>query len=147
MIVDYDIAKMLSELGFHCKSFWVYIDGQRTHTGLDGFDEGEFNFLDDNFLDVSLKRDREKLEINKMITNEAYPQKKPEIIGAPESEDVILWLETMGVYLSIECRYKGTWSFAVSSNNSTMICNRSSRIEAVHDGIMEGLKKLKKYTK
>ena len=75
MIVDYELAKGLSKLGFHCKGFWIYIDGERTHTGLDGFDEREFNFIKDNYLDPTIAEDYEKILYNKQLSNDAYPQK------------------------------------------------------------------------
>jgi hypothetical protein len=147
MVVDYEVAKCLNEVGFHCKSFWVYIDGKRTYTGFDGFDEGNFNFLEDNYLDPVVAKDYQKLLINKQFTDEAYPQKKPEILCCPESEDVIYWLETFGVYISFNKKDSDSWSTSVSGKNVSTIKTHRSRMDATKEAILDGIVILKRELK
>lgn len=147
MVADYDISKELDELGFHCKSFWVYIGGKKTYTGMDGYDEGQFEFLEDNFIDPKTKEGMERLEINKGWVDEAYPQNRPEVVVAPEQEDILLWLDSLGYYVTVDHMGAGTWGYTMSCNNFSVHCNRGSRLEATHDGIMEAINHLKRYTR
>lgn len=144
MLVDYELAKGLSEIGFHCKGFWIYMNGERTHTGHDGFDEGEFDFIKDNYLDPVIAEDYEKLLINKQLVDEAYPQKKPEIICAPEVDDVICWMENFGLFISYTQRAKDSVQVMVSGQNYSSSKTYNSRINALRGAIAEGIERLKR---
>ena len=147
MIVDYEIAKLLKEVGFSCKSFFVYMDGKRVHTGFDGFDEGEFDFLEDNYLNPTIAKDLEQLKNHKGIYDLAYPQKEPEFICAPENEDVIIWLDTFGIYIEVTRKLPDEWSFRVSTKNCIISKTEKSRSDATREAIKESLEILKRQLK
>lgn len=147
MIVDYELAKLLRDVGFNCKSFWVYMDGKRVHTGFDGFDEGEFDFVEDNFLNPSIAKDLEKLKLNKQLYDLAYPQSEPEFICAPETEDVILWLDTFGIYVEVTIKNPEEWSFRISTKNCIISKIEKSRVSATRAAIKEALDILKRQLK
>lgn len=143
-MIDYKLAKKLRKLGFHCKGFWVYINGCRTHTGRDGFDEGDFDFIKDNYLDPVIAEDFEKLLINKQLSDEAYPQKEPEIICAPEIDDVINWLENFDYFISYIQRSKDSVQIMVSCPNYSSSKSYNSRINALNGAISECVELLEK---
>lgn len=148
MIVDYEIAKLLKEVGFNCKSFWVYMDGKRVHTGFDGFDEGEFDFLEDNYLNPTIAKDLEQIKNHKGVYDQAYPQKEPEFICAPENEDVIIWLDTFGIYIDeITRKNQDEWSFRISTKNCIISKIEKSRSTATREAIKESLEILKRQLK
>lgn len=147
MIVDYEIAKLLKDVGFNCKSFWVYMDGNRVPTGFDGFDEGEFNFLEDNYLNPTIAKDLEKLKTNKQLYDLAYPQREPEFLCAPENEDVILWLDTFGIYIEITVKDSNEWYFKISTKNCIISKIEKSRATATREAIKEALDILKRQLK
>ena len=147
MIVDYEVAKLLKEVGFSCKSFWVYMDGKKVHTGFDGFDEGEFDFLEDNYLNPAIAKDLERIKDHKGVYDEAYPQREPEFLCAPENEDVMIWLDTFGIYIGITMKNQGEWSFRISTKNCIISKMENSRATATREAIRESLEILKRQLK
>jgi hypothetical protein len=147
MIVDYEVAKLLKGVGFSCKSFWVYMNGKRVHTGADGFDEGEFDFLKDNYLNPAIAEDLEQLKTNKGVYDEAYKQKEPEFVCAPENEDVIIWLDTFGIYIEVTMKNPNEWSFRISAKNCIISKIEDSRATATKEAIKESLEILKRQLK
>ena len=141
-MINYKLAKELQKVGFHCKGFWVYINGYRTHTGRDGFDEGDFDFLKDNYLDPVIAEDYEKILINKQFSDEAYPQKEPEIICAPEIDDVINWLEGFDYFISYMQRSKDYVQTLISCPNYSSSRTYKNRIDALNGAISECVERL-----
>lgn len=100
-VVPFEVAKNLVLLGYHEPVFYIYQDGELTHTGRDGFDEGEFNFLSDNYIDANSEEGKEQLIINKTVINADPSLPDPEFISAPGCLEVETWLgERFGVHMS-----------------------------------------------